>query len=375
MTASPVPVVLFLFNRPATLGRVVDALVAARPKLVVAIADGPRAGHPTDTAQCAAARALVERLDGTCEVIRRFFDANLGCDARIRSGLDWVFERYDAAIVLEDDIVPDPSFFPWCVRMLERYQGDEGVMHVTGRNHLGRWSRDGDGHCLLRRASAWGWATWRRAWQRDVAVPGDEAELSRALADAAVDPLVAENFLMIHEVAVMNHSAAWDSAWDLKKALAGGLSVVPSVNMIANVGFGAAATHTLFTDDIGGIVPVASAPPGAALDRREDDPNLERWQLLIELMSTYREPGMAWRLARSARFPAAARWAGDRRLRHHLAPFRHPADALAALRHCVAAGAPAEPLGALMAVLRHAATANLPGRVGTPTGHAAAGAM
>jgi len=374
VTASPVPVVLFLFNRPALLGRVVDALLQARPDIVVAIADGPRPGHPDDPALCTAARAVVDRLDGTCEVIRRFHDANLGCDARIRTGLDEVFERFDAAIVLEDDIVPDPSFFPWCGRMLERYRSDDRVMQVSGRNHLGRWTLPGDGHSLLRRGSAWGWATWRRAWQREAAVPGDAPALTRAIADAGVDPLVAENLLMIHEVAVVTRSAAWDCAWDLKKALLGGLSVVPSVNMIANIGFGAAATHTLFKDDIGGIVPVRPAPADAALDRRDDDPRLERWQLLFELMATYRQPEMALRLARSDRFPAAATWAADRRLHHHLAPFRDPAEALAILRHCVAAGAPPEPLEGLMAVLRQAVRAGSQGAdrfAATPTAVAA----
>ncbi len=357
MTASAVPVVLFLFNRPATLGWVVDVLLKARPRLVVAIADGPRAGHPDDAAACAAARAVVERLDGTCEVIRSFPDTNSGCDARIRSGLDWVFERFDAAIVLEDDVVPDPSFFPWCERMLDRYRDDHRVMHVAGRNHLGRWTLQGDGHCLHRRASAWGWATWRRAWRRDVAVPGDVAALSRAVAADAVDPLVAENFLMLHEVAVTSGSVAWDCEWELKKAVAGGLSVVPSVNMVANIGFGPEATHTRFRHDIGGLVPVRSSPPGAAMDRCQNDPRLERGQLLFELMATYREPEMVWRLARSPRIPASAGWAGDRRLRQHLAPFRAPAEALAALGHLVAAGAPAKPLEALTALLRRAAVA------------------
>lgn len=376
MTESAVPVVLFLFNRPGPLGRVVDALLEARPKVVVAIADGPRPGHPDDDAQCAAARAVIDRLDGTCEVIRSFSDANLGCDARITSGLDEVFERYPAAIVLEDDIVPHPSFFPWCARMLERYRDDDRVMHVSGRNHLGRWTLPGDGHSLLRRGSAWGWATWRRAWQRDVEVPEDAAALARAIADTGVDPLVAENFLMIHEVAVTTRTAAWDCEWDLRKALVGGLSVVPSVNMIANIGFGASATHTRFPDDIAGLVPVAPAPPGAAMDRLDDDPNLERWQLLFELVSTYRDPEMAWRLARSTRIPAAADWAADRRLRHHLAPFRDPADTLAAVRHCIAAGAPAGPFEALLAVLRRAAAANPSGTVtAAPAGYAAAAVM
>src|SRR3954471_23292140 len=105
-----VPVVLFLFNRPASLARVVDVLCRVRPKLVLAIADGPRPGQPEDIPRCIAARKIVERLDGSCHVIRHFAETNLGCDPRIATGLSWAFDHISEAIVLEDDIIPDLSF-------------------------------------------------------------------------------------------------------------------------------------------------------------------------------------------------------------------------------------------------------------------------
>ncbi|MCC6737328.1 MAG: glycosyltransferase [Bauldia sp.] len=348
-----VPVVLFLFNRPATLSRVIDAVLAARPETVVAIADGPRANWPDDGPRCAAARALVDRLEGQCAVVRHYSETNLGCDARIRSGLDWVFERYPEAIVLEDDVLPDPSFLPWAERMLHRYRDRPEVMHVSGRNHLGRWTLSGDGHALTRRASAWGWATWRRAWQCPVETPGNAAALANAPGAASVDPLVAEQFLMLQEAASNAGPVAWDCAWELKKALAGGLSVVPAVNLTAHIGYGPGATHNRYAADIGASVPVFSvAGRPDAVDRCEDDSRLDRWQMMIELMATYRAPEMVRRLARMAQFPAAAGWAGDRRLRQHLAPFRHAEETLAVLEHFCASGAPREPLADLFGALR-----------------------
>lgn len=349
------PIVIFLFNRPGTLARVIDAVLAAGPVLVVAIADGPRPGRADDVARCAAARALVARLDGRCEVVRHFAATNLGCDARIRSGLDWVFAHYAEAIVLEDDIVADPLFFAWARRMLARYRDRPEVMHVSGRNHLGRWTLPGDGHALTRRASAWGFATWRRAWRRDEPRRSDAEALARAPGAAQVDPLVAEYYLMLQEVAANTGSAAWDCEWELKKARAGGLSVVPSVNLTAHVGYGPDATHNHHALDIGAGTPVGAMPDSDLGERCADDPRLDRWQLLFELMATYREPEMVRRLARMAQFPAAAEWAADRRLHQHLAPFRYAAESLALLRHCVAAGAPAEPLAPLMRALEGAA--------------------
>lgn len=353
------PLVLFLFNRPETLRRVVDVLRRVEPPLIYAIADGPRPDHPDDAARCRAARAIVEHFDWPCRVVRNYADTNMGCNARIASGLDWAFQEVAEAIVLEDDVVPHPTFFDWCARMLDRYREDGEVMHVTGRNHLGRWTKAGSGHCLLRRGSVWGWATWRRAWEQKVPLPGTPDDILHKAANSAIEPLVVDNFLMLQELAVINQFQSWDTRWELKKALAGGLSVVPSVNLVAHIGFGPEATHNAFVDDIGALTPVVRAA-GAEVDRRDEDRRLDYWSLLFELMATYRAPRLAGWLASSELAAATKPWPIDRRLRHHLAPFRDPHASLAVLEHFCASGAAAEPLRELFGALRRAAT-DVPG--------------
>ena len=351
-TTLDVPVVLFLFNRPDTLARVVDVLRRARPRLVLVVADGPRPDWPQDAALCRAARAVVERFDWPCDVVRDFAETNMGCSARITSGLDWAFQEVSEAIVLEDDVVPDPTFFAWCARMLDRYRDEPRVMHVSGRNHLGRWTETGEGHCLLHRGSVSGWATWRRAWQLKVPMPGTPDDLARVATNAAIDPLVVDNFLMLQELAVIGKFQSWDTTWELRKALAGGLSVVPSVNLVAHIGYGPEATHNKFGGDIGALTPVGYAPSGAETDRCVEDRRLDRWSMLFELMATYRVPGLVWRLARLA---TAGPWSVDRRLRHHLAPFRNLHESLAALEHICAVGVAPESLSDLFSALRRAA--------------------
>ncbi len=365
--ARDVPVVVFLFNRPDTLARVVDVLRYVRPRLIWVVADGPRPDYPQDIARCRAARALVERFDWPCRVVRDFAEANMGCSARITSGLDWVFSEVAEAIVLEDDIVPDPSFFSWCAQMLDRYRDEPRVMDVSGRNHLGRWTETGAGHCLLRRASVWGWATWRRAWQRQVPMPGTPEDIARIATKWAIEPLLLDNLLMLQELAISNFQS-WDTNWELKKALLGGLSVVPCVNLVAHIGFGPDATHNAFVRDIGALTPVGTAPEGAEADRRTEDRRLDRWSLLFELMATYRAPGLARRLASSAHLASGKHWSVDRRLHHHLAPFRNPRESLAVLEHFCASGAAAEPLNDLFSALRRAA-ADVPVAPGAPPGN------
>jgi hypothetical protein len=353
--ARDVPVVLFLFNRPETLARVVDVLRRVRPRLVLAIADGPRPDYPPDAARCRAARRIVERLNWPCDIVCDFAETNMGCTERISSGLAWAFRQVTEAIVLEDDVAPDSTFFSWCGQMLDRYRDEPAVMDISGRNHIGRWTQTGDGHCLLRRSSVTGWATWRRAWQKTVPMPGTPAEIARVAASSVIDPLVVDHFLMLQELACISTSGSWDTTWELKKALAGGLSVVPSVNLVAHIGFGPEATHCKFVRDIGALTPVRPAPLGDEAELCREDPHLDRWSLLFELMVTYCAPRLVWRLARSARFAKVKPWSADRRLRHHLAPFRNPHESLAVLEHFCAAGAAIEPLNDLFFALRRAA--------------------
>src|ERR1041384_5660637 len=95
MSAFATPVVLFVFNRPALLRRLLGVLGGVRPTMLLVVADGPRAGHPDDAARGAAVRALVDQVDWPCEVRRLYAATNLGCDPRIASGIEWALSQFE----------------------------------------------------------------------------------------------------------------------------------------------------------------------------------------------------------------------------------------------------------------------------------------
>src|SRR5689334_9779661 len=97
------PVALFLFNRPALTAQIFAAIRAARPRRLLLVADGPRAAVPGDAALVDAARASVYAVDWDCQVDSLYAEQNLGLKARFDSGLQWVFEQAEQAIILEDD--------------------------------------------------------------------------------------------------------------------------------------------------------------------------------------------------------------------------------------------------------------------------------
>lgn len=348
--AADTPVLLVVFDRPDLARAAISRLRDIRPRRLFVAADGPRHDHPADEANCDAARRAVELVDWPCDLEITSAGQNLGCAERMRSAIDWVLDQVDRVVVLEDDIAPHPSFHEWAAAMLDRFASDDEVAMVSGSNQLGRWRDDGTlDHLVVRRGSIHGWATWSDSWfgvrRRAAALrPGPE----RAAKVAALEPLVAESLRVRLAVRDGGRRLMWDTEWETDRLLVGSLAVVPTRNLTANVGYGDRATHTDDVDDIRSAVPVWSAPPvspaadtpsapagTAATGAARVDDEYDRRSLLLDLMASYRRPGVlatAWALRqRSASLGTddvdrEARW-------HHEAPFRSRTEALATLRH------------------------------------------
>ncbi len=277
------PVVLILFNRPDLTARVLDRIRQARPAHLYAIADGPRPDVPTDAALCHAARALIDTVDWPCEVQRDFAEVNLGLRIRIASGVSSAFAQFDRAIVLEDDNLPGPDFFRFCDEMLERYALDEQVLMITGTNLFSPWRAERQSYHFARRGNSWGWASWRRAWRHyDVQMRQWEQRALRASIrqDLGVQHYDALGFWFDADYFERKR---WAMALQLAIVIRRGLCVVPSVNLMSNIGFRPDATLT--TTFIAGLAELPIQPlefplrhPSAVSRDREYDRRYYRFR-------------------------------------------------------------------------------------------------
>ncbi len=244
------PVVLLVFNRPDTPSRVFEAVAGARPRRLLVIADGPRADRHGEADACAAARAVTERVDWECEVARNYSDTNLGCAHRVATGINWAFQNVEEAIILEDDCVPDPTFFRFCDEMLERYRDDERVMCISGDNFQGGRRRTDDSYYFSLFSHIWGWATWRRAWRHldlDMGLwPAfrNGGWLNDLLHDEDAVAYWQATFDRVHR----HEIDTWDFSWLFSTWVCGALTVLPNVNLVTNIGFDARASHTTTAD-------------------------------------------------------------------------------------------------------------------------------
>ncbi len=241
------PVVFILFNRPDATRRVFEAIRQARPPRLFVIADGPRPDRPEDARLCAETRAVVSNVDWPCETHANFSDTNLGCRRRIVSGLDWVFANTEEAIILEDDCLPHPTFFPFCEELLARYRHAEKILLVSGDNFQPAQPSVSESYYFSRIFHIWGWATWRRAWR--LHDPGMQAwpalRFSGWLETVLADPKGAGGWTRRLDDSFRRRINTWDYAWTFTCWRNNGLCILPAVNLVSNIGFGSGATHTM----------------------------------------------------------------------------------------------------------------------------------
>jgi len=259
--------ILFLvFNRPASTARVFEAIRAARPPRLYVAADGPRLNMPDDVERVAEVRRIAMAVDWPCELRTRFQSTNLGGQLGPVSGIDWFFDNEAEGTILEDDCLPDPSFFRFAEELLDRYRGEATVMMISGNCFPGHNRTCPESYAFSRNTHIWGWATWRRAWRlydRELRhwpairnTPwllraGDGHRDFRNHWEAVFDQLYA-----------CERPWTWDYQWTFSCWTCGGLAVVPCRNLVTNIGFGEDATRTTSNDGrLGGVPSVSMAFP------------------------------------------------------------------------------------------------------------------
>jgi predicted O-linked N-acetylglucosamine transferase (SPINDLY family) len=233
------PVVLIIFNRTDTTQRVFDAIREVKPLKLLVISDAPRINREGEAEQCEATRAIINQVDWECEVLTNHSNINLGPRKRISSGLDWVFEQVEEAIVLEHDCLPGATFFRYCEELLEKYRDDERIMIISGNNlQFGR-KRNQYSYYFSRYIHIWGWATWRRAWEKyDVSIPKwNELKDSSWLSDLLDNQQAVMYWSGIFDAIISGYDT-WDYSLVFSLWINEGLSISPQVNLVSNIGFG-----------------------------------------------------------------------------------------------------------------------------------------
>lgn len=240
------PVAFCIFNRPQLTARVFAAIRLAGPKQLLVIADGPRDDRPGEQEAVAQTREILNRIDWPCEVKTNFSSTNLGCKTRMATGLTWAFEQAEELIVLEDDCLPDPTFFSFTQSLLRRYRDTPQIMMISGDNFQPGPTSD-NSYYFSRWAHIWGWASWRRAWNHYD--PGIDSwptdKVNGSLAQQVDSPAEYQYWSSVFDQVHQGQIDTWDFSWAYALWKQNGLAILPEQNLVTNLGFGDSATHTI----------------------------------------------------------------------------------------------------------------------------------
>lgn len=233
-----VPVALIFFSRPDVLERTFSAIRRAKPKQLFLIQDGPREGKQTDLEKIIQCRNIVKNIDWDCQVYRNFSDENLGCGGRVSSGVSWAFEHVDRLAIIEDDCVPSEGFFTFCCELLEKYKNDERIDMISGMNNLGVYDEVQDDYLFAQEGSIWGWATWKRVWDK---IDFEMYQLNDPHTLKLLKAHRGQSFIDDFESFKSRlHRGEKMSSWSLQRGLSmflnSGLIIVPKKNLITNIG-------------------------------------------------------------------------------------------------------------------------------------------
>jgi len=278
--AYSVPVLFLTFNRPQHTQAVLERLRLLQPERLYVHCDGPRPHRPEDADNVSAVRNILEtQVDWPCQVTTLFRDVNLGLRAGVFDAINWFFRQETEGIILEDDCIPDPSFFRFCQEMLETYRDDEQIMHIGGSNLAQEFTAGlPESYVFSKFSFVWGWATWRRAWNKmSVSLDG----LEKFAASEHFKQFVPNSMARVYMLdkfrdTQQRKNNSWAYAWFYSILKNNGLCIVPKKNLVQNVGVGEqSATNTTSSNQAARLRAGVLEWPLVHPSERSPEPGLE----------------------------------------------------------------------------------------------------
>lgn len=255
------PILVIAFNRPDHLDVLIDRLREVKPQKIYFAVDGPRKNKPAESQLVQGCRDLAKSIDWDCEVITNFQESNLGCGLGVSTAITWFFENEERGIILEDDIIPDPSFFPFCSELLQRYEKDPRVFAISGCNFVpANYILTKDAYRFSQVPHIWGWASWRDRWafyQFDMNGWREQLPVKELWSKSGRSIPAAVFWAGTFELLAHKEVDTWDGQLVHMCMKKGMLTATSNTNLIKNIGFDEHATHTVEDlDDLQPIIPI-----------------------------------------------------------------------------------------------------------------------
>ncbi len=233
-----IPILYIIFNRLDTVERTFKRLQEVKPSELYIAADGPRETKPGEAEKCAEVRNYVlSNINWECNVHTFFREENLGCGKNVSGAITWFFDNVEMGIVLEDDCLADPTFFPYCRELLLKYKDDTRVMHIAGDNPLQSSKlKHHESYYFEKNQHCWGWANWARCWKYYDFDIDDNYKNVLETNNYFKNKRTKKQWTELLEIMREHKWDTWDVQWAYKIIEMDGLCINPRDNLVQNIG-------------------------------------------------------------------------------------------------------------------------------------------
>ena len=241
------PILFLIFNRPDLAEIVFKRVREVKPAHLFIAADGPRKGFPEDREKCDKSRIIVlNMIDWDCQIHTLFQQENLGCANAVSNAITWFFNNVEEGIILEDDCLPDISFFYYCKELLSYYHNNLRIMHIGGISWKKKSKHKSQSYYFSIYPYVWGWATWRESWKYfNPKIENDISSISNVVSKYVNRKREKKYWNDIFlKMSKYQNDDIWDYLWHYSIWSNGGISILPEKNLVTNIGFGLESTHT-----------------------------------------------------------------------------------------------------------------------------------
>ena len=166
-------------------------------------------------------------------------DRNLGSALSVLSAIEWAFQFEESLAILEDDLEISSELFIHFANQLQYIKEDPKVLMSSGSNVFrGKLKETPSGYSHY--PIVWGWITTKEKWQLI-----REGIFKKELIFQKSLPLYVRFFLETGRIRALSGLIdAWDVPLAAFMKAYGYKCLIPSTNLVSNIGFDKNATHT-----------------------------------------------------------------------------------------------------------------------------------
>ncbi len=242
------PILLIAWRRPNHLKQVIDALRKVTPIKIFVAVDGPRFGEEYEQERnlIEETKAVIQKeINWSCEVMNLYQQENLGCAIGVSNAISWFFDNVEQGIILEDDCLPSENFLFFCEKNLEKYKYHNKIFQINGISYFEKNLRITKTFYFSNYGHIWGWATWRRAWNKfSLNIIDSDKVILDSIKHLKIQSIKSYWFnIFINQR--FKSVDTWDYSWQYTIFKNKGLCIYPFISLTENIGFDKHALHTI----------------------------------------------------------------------------------------------------------------------------------